>query len=164
MGLMFWSFQCRAARKLFFMQMLSFFCFIAQFLLLGAYTGAITLSIGVCRNYLLSNEGKPWADWKGWPCIIIAAYMLSCYATWESWLSLLPSAAIILSTLAGWTHNGKIIRLVGCGINSPLWIIYDFCVNSWGGVIGESISMLSIFISFYRYGMKGLDGKGETEK
>lgn len=161
MALMIWSFQCKAARQLFFIQMLSFFCFIAQFILLGAYTGAITLSIGVCRNFLLSNEGKKWADWKGWQYLVIIAYLVSCYITWENYLSILPTTAIIASTVAGWTHNGKIIRLVGCGFNSPLWIIYDFYSNSWAGVLGESFSMLSIFISIYRYGLKALDGKGE---
>ena len=66
-------------------------------------------------------------------------------------------AANIASTLGGFTHNGKKIRIAGIFINSPLWILYDVIVGSWAGVVDELVSEASMLLSVYRYGWKNLD-------
>ena len=71
-------------------------------------------------------------------------------------LSLLPVIANIASTIGGYTHNARKIRLAGMLINSPLWIIYDIIVGSWAGILDEAISELSMAISIWRYGWKEL--------
>ena len=77
--------------------------------------------------------------------------------TWSSWLSLLPVVANIASTIAGYTHNGRKVRIAGMFINSPLWIIYDILVGSWAGIADEVVSEISMLISIKRYGWKNLD-------
>ena len=61
------------------------------------------------------------------------------------------------STIGGYTHNARKIRIAGIFINSPLWIVYDILVGSWAGVLDELISEASMIISICRYGWKNLD-------
>ena len=42
-------------------------------------------------------------------------------------------------------------------IKSNRWLIYDVIVRSYGGIVSESITMLSILISIIRFGWKGLE-------
>ena len=77
--------------------------------------------------------------------------------TWDGWPSILPVAANIASTLGGYTHNPRKIRIAGMFINSPLWIVYDIIVGSWAGILDEVISEVSMVISIIRYGWKNLD-------
>lgn len=37
-------------------------------------------------------------------------------------------------------------------------LLYDVLVKSWGGVLNESIAIISILISVMRFGWKSLDG------
>ena len=141
--------------------MLSYLSFMTQFVLLGAFTGAGTLFISASRNFLLYNAGKSWADWKGWQPLIILAYITACFVTWKDIYSILPGIAMVSGTVAAWTRNGKLIRLNTVCINSPCWLTYDFISHSYAGVIGETFSICSILISFWRYGFKALDGTGE---
>ena len=91
-------------------------------------------------------------------CVIICLLQLAALVfTWAGPLSLLPIAANIASTIGGYTHNPRKIRVAGMFINSPLWIIYDIMVGSWAGLIDEALSELSMIISIIRYGWKNLD-------
>ena len=95
-------------------------------------------------------------------CVILCLMQVAALIfTWSGWLSLLPVAANIASTIGGYTHNARKIRLAGMLINSPLWIIYDIIVGSWAGILDEAISELSMAISIWRYGWKEL---GETQE
>ncbi len=72
-------------------------------------------------------------------------------------LYLSPTAANIATTIGGYTHNARKIRLAGMLINSPLWIIYDVIVGSWAGILDEAVSEASMVLSIIRYGWADLD-------
>lgn len=91
-------------------------------------------------------------------CIIIClCQIIALFITWGGAISLLPVAANIASTIAGYTHNGRKVRIAGMLINSPLWIIYDVIIGSWAGIADEVVSEISMLISIKRYGWKNLD-------
>lgn len=54
------SYQMRSNRALFLFQLIGCLIFTAQFLIIGAYTGALSLIINVLRNLLLLKIN----DWK----------------------------------------------------------------------------------------------------
>ena len=83
--------------------------------------------------------------------------------TWDGAVSILPGLGAISGTLACWTNNAKIIRITNLTINSPCCLIYDVIFRSWGGVINESITIISIIVSIMRFGLKALDGDKVTE-
>ena len=152
----FLSFQCKRNKNLFRVQFLSYLCYTIHLLMLGATTGGISYVLNTVRSFCL---GSKYSFLKSKPMctILCAAQVVTLFFTWGGWWSILPVAANIASTIGGYTHNARKIRIAGMFINSPLWIIYDIIVGSWAGILDEVISEASMIISIYRYGWKNLD-------
>ena len=68
----------------------------------------------------------------------------------------MPFVALVGSTIGYWTNNAQKIRLSNLVCASPAWVIYDIFVGSIGGVLSESIAIISILVSVYRYGWKNM--------
>ncbi|MGI6095341.1 MAG: YgjV family protein [Lachnospiraceae bacterium] len=160
--LFFLSFQCRDNKKLFRVQFLSYLLYTIHLLLLGAVTGGISYIINTIRSLCLGSNWK-FARQKKMCVIICFMQIAALYFTWAGWISLLPVAANIASTVGAYTNNARTIRVVGMTINSPLWIIYNIIVGSWAGILDELVSELSMGISIIRYGWKGLGSNEATD-
>ena len=154
--LFFLSFQCKRNKNLFRVQFLSYLCYTTHLLMLGATTGGISYILNTFRSFCLGSK-HTFLKSKPMCAIICALQLLTLYFTWAGWWSILPVAANIASTLGGYTHNPRKIRIAGIFINSPLWILYDILVGSWAGVLDELVSEASTLLSIYRYGWKNLD-------
>ena len=139
------------------MQLLGSALFCVQFVLLDAISGCFNLMALMARNALLMkyNDWK-WIQWKGWIAVFEAIYLIILVMTWNSWLSLLPWAAMAFGTFGYWTNNAQKIRLANLMCSSPCWLVYDAFVGSWAGVLSESITLASIIVSIYRYGWKAM--------
>ncbi len=155
-ALFFLSFQCRSNKNLFRVQFLSYLLYTVHLLLLGAVTGGISYVINTFRSFCLGSSSK-FARSRTMCWIICGMQLTALWFTWAGWISVLPVAANIASTIGGYTHNGKKIRLAGMCINSPLWIIYNISVGSLAGILDEVVSEASMILSIVRYGWKNLD-------
>lgn len=71
--------------------------------------------------------------------------------------TLLPVAANIAATIAGYTRNGRTIRVVGMLVNSPMWMVYNLICGSMAGVLDEAVTEVSMLVSIMRFGWKNLD-------
>ena len=153
---LFLSFQCKTNKNLFRVQFLAYLCYTTHLLLLGAVTGCISYIINTVRSYCLSSK---YTFFKGnsMCAILCALQVITLFFTWDGWWSMLPVAANIASTIGGYTHNARKIRIAGIFINSPLWVVYDIIVGSWAGILDEIFSETSMIISVFRYGWKNLD-------
>lgn len=72
-------------------------------------------------------------------------------------VSLLAFTASVTSTFAYWSNSPRKIRMVNLVCASPCWLAYDVIVYSLGGIVSESITIISILVSFVRFGWKGLE-------
>ena len=154
--LFFLSYQCKSNKTLFQVQFLSYLCYTAHLLLLGAVTGGISYILNTLRSFCLGSR-HPFLKGKPMCLIICLLQVVTLLFTWAGWWSILPVAANIASTIGGYTYNARKIRVVGMLVNSPLWIVYDILVGSWAGILDELISEASMLLSIYRYGWKNLD-------
>ena len=154
--LFFLSFQCKRNKDLFRVQFLSYLCYTTHLLMLGAVTGGISYILNTVRSFCLGSK-HAFLKSKAMCAIICILQVITLIFTWDGWPSILPVAANIASTLGGYTHNPRKIRIAGMFINSPLWIVYDIIVGSWAGILDEVISEVSMVISIIRYGWKNLD-------
>ena len=152
----FLSFQCRNNRRLFLVQFLAYVFLSAHMLLLGAVTGGISYIINVLRSACLASKRK-FAHSRSMCAVLCGMQLAALALTWNGWISILPVAANIAATIAGYTHNPRKIRVAGMFINSPLWLIYSIIVGSWAGILDEVITETSIIVSILRYGWKNLD-------
>lgn len=154
--LFFVSFQCKNNKNLFRVQFLSYLFYTIHLILLGAFTGGISYIINTFRSLCLGSRWE-FAQRKEMCVFICLLQIAALYFTWSGWISILPVAANIATTIGGYTHNARKIRLAGMLINSPLWIIYDVIVGSWAGILDEVVSEASMVLSIIRYGWANLD-------
>lgn len=154
--LFFVSFQCKNNKNLFRVQFLSYLFYTIHLILLGAITGGISYIINTFRSLCLGSRWE-FAQRKETCVFICLLQIAALYFTWSGWISILPVAANIATTIGGYTHNARKIRLAGMLINSPLWIIYDVIVGSWAGILDEAVSEASMVLSIIRYGWADLD-------
>jgi hypothetical protein len=152
------SFQCKDTKKLFLFQLLGSIFYGIQFFLLGAYTGAASQIVGICRNFILASRGK-WAQRKIWTILLCSAQVAVTVLTWKNPFSLLPAVAFIALTLGGSTGNAQSVRIANMFINSPCWFVYDLYSFSVAGMITEALIQLSTLIFIHRYGWKALNTK-----
>ena len=75
--------------------------------------------------------------------------------TWDGLISLLPFASVGVTTIGYWTKNAQKIRASQL-FGSPCTLLYDVLVHSWGGVLNESITIISIIVSIIRFGWKNM--------
>ncbi len=151
------SYQIKSNKGLYFAQSGGNLLFMIQFILLGAISGTYSLLAGFVRNLLMTryNDWK-WVRWKGWVVIFTTIYALIMYRTWQGWTSILPFIGMTSCTIAFWTNNALNIRKANLFAACPAWIIYDIIFHSWAGVANESITILSILVSIWRFGWKNL--------
>lgn len=152
----FLSYQCKTNKNLFRVQFLSYLFYTTHLFLLGATTGAISYLLNLVRSLCLGSNNQKLHSKTACGIICILQVFVAVF-TWLGPISLLPVAANIASTIGGYTHSAKKVRLAGMLINSPLWIIYDVIVGSWAGIADEVVSELSMIISIVRYGWKNLE-------
>ncbi|MGI6003687.1 MAG: YgjV family protein [Lachnospiraceae bacterium] len=152
------SYQVKDNRRLFIIQTLGCLTFSLQFALLGAFGGCLSLFINITRNIMLTKYDECKAiRWKGWIAVFAALSIVSALFTWDGWISILPVVGTVSGTIGCWTNNAGKIRAVNLCVNSPGMMLYDVLVGSWGGVLNEGMTMLSIIISIARFGWKSLD-------
>ena len=158
------SYQIKSNRWLFLLQLIGSALFCLQFFLLDAFSGCLSLAVNILRNALMMkyHEWK-WVQWKGCPFIISLLFIIILFFTWNGPVSLLACVASVSSTLVYWTNSPRNIRLVNLICASPCWLIYDILVHSWGGLLSESITIVSILVSILRFGWKGLEHDGTED-
>ena len=84
--------------------------------------------------------------------------ILACLAFGEKWwIALILFAAQGGGTVAMWTHNGKTMRIAQLCLVSPMWIVNNIYYFSIGGILCEVFNMVSVIISFVRFGKTGYD-------
>jgi len=145
------AFQCKDTKKLFLMQFLASLVCALQFLLLGAYTGLLLNVAGAIRLVILYFDKKKWANHPATVAAVTLMMVLCGIATWDGWLSILPTAAQAVSTPLYFRKSGKLLRWGQLCFMSPCWLIYNLCSLAIPGVILEIMNISSIIISLIRF-------------
>ena len=154
------SYQIKSNKALFLFQLIGSLVFCIQFFIMGALSGALSLVVNIIRNLLLVKVN----DWKWvkskWTLAAIITILAAITAyTWAGPMSLLPFISVAVTSIGYWTNNAQKIRLSQM-IGSPTVLVYDLLIRSWGGVLNESIVIISIIVSIVRFGWKNM---GENE-
>lgn len=138
------------------MQFVSYLIYTLHLMLLGAVTGGVSYIINTFRSFCLGSRWK-FAKSRTMCAAICLMQVLALALTWAGWISLLPVAANIAATIAGYTRNGRTIRVVGMLVNSPMWMVYNLICGSMAGVLDEAVTEVSMLVSIMRFGWKNLD-------
>lgn len=158
------SFQIRSKRMLLIAQFVADVLFCIQFYLLGGISGCYGMILNCIRNLLLAFWGdKSAMKWKGWVVIFSCLAVLIAAFSWEGPISLLPLVSNVACYIGYWSGSSRNIRLANLFVACPCWLTYDIITGSIGGMLNESISLVSIIISLIRFGWKALDDADQKE-
>ncbi len=149
----FTSLQSPNRKKILVLQFICCFMWLAHYSLLGAYTVAMTNIVGILRAILCYYNDRPWAKSNWIPVGLIALYIIGTVATWQGMVSLLPSIAMILTTIALWSHNMKLTRLLFF-LNSPFMLASNILTGSYSTAVIECAALISFAIAIYRFDIK----------
>lgn len=156
-----YSFQCKKNKNFFLFQGLGGLFFFVNFLMLGAYAGALFNLIGLVRALFFAGK-KP----KLYSLILInslflGAFIFSLTLIWGNLLQIVLStftfASIFTMSIFMYLGNGKHIRYFQFSVVSPSWLIYNIFNFSIGGIICEIFNILSVIVSFIRFGKDGFE-------
>lgn len=128
--------------------------------LLGAYTGMALNMLGVLRCYVYANrDTKKWASNEAIPFIFFALAIVTGILTWKNASSLLPMAAVAITSFVLWSKKANIIRYFsypGC----ICWLIFNVISGSYAGTMTELFNLGSITVGIIRYDI----GKDRTPR
>lgn len=150
-ALLLFSYQQRTHRRIVAMQFCSGLLFALQYFLLGAYEGMVGNIVGFSRCIAYCFRGKSkFADSIACPIVFAALAGIGGAITYSSPISLLPMAAMIISSFVMWNPKTQELRALTFP-TSVMWLIYNLICGSYSGTITEILSEISIIIGLIRF-------------
>ncbi len=166
----FLSFQQKEQKRVVAFQFFSALLFGINYLMLGAYMGALLNAIGVIRAIVFVNREKLKAEHPAWLIFFILAFSSSYPLVFTVFgkepilknfiIELLPVIAMILATISYRFTKAKDIRRFGL-FSSPMWLTYNIFCFSIGAILSEILNLISIIVGIIRFDLKK---KQNTEK
>lgn len=144
------TFQSNKHKNITLLKCASDALFVIQFIMLGAYTGAVMNGIGCVRNLVYSSLVEKKKDVKFAVIFFSVAVIISGIVTWNGWISLLAIVGKLLSTLSYAFKDPKNIRRMTIPV-CIVWAVYDFICNSFAGVLTEIFTLSSIAVAYFRF-------------
>lgn len=149
------SYQQKKRKNIIMLNVISRVLYIVQYLMLGAFEGAVLDILGAVSSVLAQNKNKGFIARHTAPVLILTniAIVAAGLVLYENIFSIFPIIGVILHTSAFWITKEKTIRLVSFA-GSPFWFVYNFASKAFGSSVGDLLSMASIGIAIYRYDIK----------
>lgn len=144
------SFQNNRHKHIVMMKVGTDLLFTAQYLLLGAYSGALMDLIGIVRNLILMRTADDRKKQAIATSVFVVILTAAGIATWAGPISLLAIIGKTFTTVAFGFRNPRILRALTIP-SCILWAIYDVLTGSWAGMLYELLGLLSIIIAYVRF-------------
>ena len=139
------SYQMKTQRGLLFVQISVAVMFCIHYLLIGAYSGMAMNAVCIVRNLIYDVQARKGSKSKVIPIIFVIIQCAMCLLTWEAWYSVFVLLGIGINTYCMSFSNPQNVRK-SIFITSPMVLTYDIFAGSVGGVIYESVVIISSFI------------------
>ena len=151
-ALFLWSYQQKERKRIIALNVSSRVLYIIQYLLLGAFSGAVLDILGSISSVIATKKDTPFLKKHlklavvGIDLVIVGIGM----TLYRSPIDLLPIAGILFHTTAFWISDERIIRWVSL-LGSPCWFVYNFASQAYGSSVGDLLSIASIVIAMIKY-------------
>ena len=140
------AFQFKKHQNIVLLKLSSELVFSIQYILLGAWTGAVLDFISVIRNFLFYKFVKK--DISTTPVIIAFGLfvVITGFVTFDGFMS--------LTTISYGMKKEKWLRLITLP-SCILWIIYNLFVGSYAGALTDLMTLVSLLVAMYKFDFKG---------
>ena len=157
------SYQQKKQSLLIALQLIGSALFAVNYFMIGALTGALLNIVSVLRSLVFLNKKRLHAEHPAWLFGFIAVYLAFYALTFTAFqkpftphaaaVEFLPVVGMTVTTIAYRHNQASLTRKLGF-INSPCWLLYNVAAFSIGGIIGESVSLISIIVGLFRLDYK----------
>ena len=149
------SYQQKRRPQIILFNLISRFLYILQYVLLGAFTGAIfdilaaiaSVFAGKKQVNFVKNHIKAIVIITN-VCVLSSGIIIAVLN--KSFLDLFALSGVLLEINALWLTKEKAIRIVSL-CSAPFWFTYNFLSCAYGSAVGNILTIISIVIALIRY-------------
>ncbi len=150
------SYQFKKRPHIVLVNSMSSALYVIQYILLGAFEGAVMDIISTISSVAAKNKEKRFIAKYVKVIIIIVNILLFAVGLvfYKNIFSFFPVFGAMLQVSALWITDEKKIRLISF-IGVPFWLIYNLISQAYTATLGSALCMLSLGTAIYRYDIKG---------
>ncbi|MBR6793828.1 MAG: YgjV family protein [Clostridia bacterium] len=144
------SYQCFDKKKLLIVQTVGAGLLGVQYLLLGSIAGFTMNMVGLLRNFFYYHRDKKLFSGIWLPITMTVLMTVVGFLSWGGPRSLLIIVGLVVNTFCMGVCDSQQLRkslLVTC----PLVLVYSILEGALGGILNESISIISAVVGIVRY-------------
>lgn len=145
----FLSYQMKTAGRILLLQALTGVVFAVHYLMIGAITGMAMNVVCFVRCIVYYFRNKRGSTEKISPIVFTLIMAVIGIITWDAWYSVFVFFGILINTLCMAFSNPQKVR-ASILVTSPLVLIYDAFALSFGGMVYESVAIISAAIGIAR--------------
>lgn len=154
-GLYLLSYQLKKRTQIVWVTFASNVFYVLQYILLGAFSGAILDILSTVVSFLAAKKNTPrlkkYAKQLCLAAILVpVAIGLVIAFLQKDPIELIPIAGAVFQTISLWCNNEQTLRKFGL-CSSPFWLVYNFLSQAYGASLGSFLAMVSIITSLVRY-------------
>ncbi len=144
------SYQCRGQKQLLLLQTFSTACNCLSYLFLGASSGFVLNIVCMVRNvvYYIFRSNARVSTVSGW--LLAAVIAVLGVFSWQGAVSLLIIVALAANTVFMSMRSPQLLR-ISILFTCSLILVYNIFVFSIGGILNESVSIVSAAIGIVRF-------------
>lgn len=146
----FLSYQVKTDKRLLVLQIATTLVFSIHYFLIGATSAMLLNAIGIFRNIVYYNKDKKFYSKKLFPIIFAVIMMIVGGCSWEGVHSIFVIVGLVINTYCLSFDDAQNIRK-SILVTSPMVLIYDIFELSIGGIIYETVVIISSIIGIFRY-------------
>ncbi len=155
------SFQLKKRRQIVWCTCLSNALYVLQYILLGAFSGAVMDFLSTLSSFFAGKKNTPQFKRHNkliaiLSCGLIVAAGVTLAVIRKDPVELLPIAGALFQTGGLWFENEQTIRKFGLA-GAPFWLIYNFISQAYGAALGSVLAICSVVIAMVRYRKKRED-------
>lgn len=149
------SFQLKKRGQIVWATCLSNVLYVTQYVLLGAFSGAILDGLSAISSFFAAEKNTPrlkkHAKWIAITTFVLIVFFGVLLAVIQrDPVELLPIAGALLQTGGLWAEDEQRIRKFGLA-SAPLWLTYNFISSAYGAALGSVLTIISSVVALVRY-------------
>ena len=144
------TYQVRTQKMLLLVHILTTLVFVIHYLLIGAMSGMALNVVAMVRDLVYSRRDLKIFSGKGWPIVFAVIMGIMGLLSWQDWYSVFVVLGLVINSLCMAFQDPQKIRK-SILVTSPLVLIYDGFALSVGGMVYESVAIVSALVGILRF-------------
>lgn len=149
------SFQLKKRIYIVWVTCISNCLYVLQYLLLGAFSGALLDVISTASSFLATKKNQPkFKKYSVFIATVIGALIVATgtyiAVSQKNWVEIIAVFGALFQTVGLWFNEEQTIRKFAL-IGAPFWIVYNILSQAYAAAVGTALVIVSIVVSLYRY-------------